>query len=167
MTYFCSPRGARAPNPALITAQSPCRRSRAAQIRLGGPYRNWLHYFSGSSAAAAHSTRRLLIWDKWPGSPPPRASLNPADKKKKKSSCHQQITFCRFTLVGRQTRDAVGSDGLKVEATFRRRRRAVLCCSTPGVPKITQTLLWLSASAPACQSIPRSGGRARQQRHPP
>lgn len=68
VTYFCSPRGARAPNPALITAQSPCRRSRAAQIRLGGPYRNWLHYFS-RSCTAAHSAWRLLIWDKWPGSP--------------------------------------------------------------------------------------------------
>lgn len=35
VTYFYEPRGTQTPNLALITTESPCRRSRAADIRLG------------------------------------------------------------------------------------------------------------------------------------
>lgn len=68
VTYFNSPRGFQSPNPALITAESPCRRSKQSRYQTGTTYRNWLDYFS-HSITAAHSARRLLIWAEQPGSP--------------------------------------------------------------------------------------------------
>lgn len=69
VTYFNSPRGFQAPNPALITAESPRRRSKqSSRYQTGTTYRNWLDYFS-HSATAAHSARRLSIWAGWSGGP--------------------------------------------------------------------------------------------------